>query len=637
MPFNDNLASARAAYDAGDYNNALTALNGLIATSPDLAPVLLLAETLLKLGLPTAAAETFEHAARYDSDAPETHLRRAARLYFDAGETDKAAALALDLRGRIQDDPEAAYILISVTRRMGRDTFVEPMKNDLVASDDPAHLALAAELIGYDNRNENNLILYKKLRRLRPDDAHIRMSLLAFAREFCDFEVLEAEEAALRLEFAQGRTDALRAETPHYNLMWLGDEVLNRLASNVPVAPAVSDAAARRLAMPHRWGDKIRIGYLSNDLWDDHATMRLFQSVLTAHDPDRFEVTLFCYTPERFIAFDGGNRQTWGRIVRIEAMDDAEAIRTIRGHNIDILVDLKGHTSHTRSQLMNQPVAPVHVQLLGFPGSCVHVGCDYVIGDPFVLPESSKPHYHEKFCRLPESYQPNDPVHRVSPTPASRRAYGLPTDRFVFCAFNSQRKNSPETMAHWAAVLRANPDAMLWLMVNGNTARQNTADQFRRLGVKANQFLFAPKMAYAAHMARAQAADLGLDSFPYNGHTTTSDMLWAGVPVVTFKGRNFASRVSESLLNAIGLADLVANDPEDFVALCTAIASEPGRITSIRENLAYNRFRAPLFDAERFCRHLETGFETMANRARQGLTPEHFDVPALAPRPGPFL
>lgn len=637
MSFDDRLAEAEATFRAERYSEVLEQLARLMPESADHRAAQLLGEALLKLDMIGEAAEAFEHAGLRRPPEPYPLLSRAARLYLDAGRDDRALALAMQLHRHQPTDPAPAFILASIGLKTGNKALVDAVKNQLVDSDDAEHLKLAVRLIGEDLRNEKNLVLFSKLRVLHPDDPFIRMTLIGFAREFCDYPILLREEALLRAEIAAGDTRALAAETPHYNLMWCADEVQNRLAANVAgLVPFPADAPARRRAIPHTWGGKIRIGYLSNDFWADHATMRLMRSVLAAHDRAHFDITLYCHTPERFIGADDAARVQWGRIARIEAVDDIEAVAAIQRDGIDILVDLKGHTGGSRSRLMNAPVAPVHVAWLGFPGTGAGIDCDYVIGDRFVLPETSKPHYHEKFCRMPESYQPNDPWTRQIPTPSERRAYGLPPDRFVFSAFNSQRKNSPEGLALWAKVLVANPQALLWLMVDGTHARNATADFLRRAGVRSDQFIFAPKMPYSNHLARIPAADLGLDSFPYNGHTTTSDMLWAGLPVVTRKGSNFASRVSESLLNAIGLPELVAADDDDFVRLCTVLASDRNHVAVLKQAIADNRFVAPLFDAERFCRHLEQAYTHMVERAKAGLAPEHFDVPGLPPREVPF-
>lgn len=639
MSFDERLAEAEAAYRSERYSEALRHLASLMPQATGHRPAELLGETLVKLGMVAEAAEAFEHAGLKRPPQPYPLLLRAARLYLDAGRLDKAFALAVDLNRYAPADPWPAFILASVGLRTGQRRRVTDTVIDLlVDSDEPEHLRLAVGLIGEDLRDARNLRLFSKLSRLYPDDPFIRATLIGFAREFCDYPTLVREEEALCAQIATGDTSALAAETPHYNLMWMADEALNRQAANVAgLVPFPPEAPARRRARAHVFSDKIRIGYLSNDFWADHATMRLLAGVLKAHDRDRFDITLYCHTPGRFLGYDDAGRAAWGRIVRIDSMSDAEAAARMRDDGIDVLVDLKGHTGGSRSRILNAGVAPVQVAWLGFPGSGIGIDCDYVIGDRFVLPDSAGPHYHEKFCRLPESYQPNDPWSRSVPGPADRSTLGLPADRFVFSAFNSQRKNTPEGLSLWADVLAANRDAVLWLMVDGDQARKRTATFLTGMGVRPDQIVFAAKMAYQDHLARVPAADIGLDSFPYNGHTTTSDMLWAGLPVVTRRGTNFASRVSESLLNAIGLPELVAADDRDFVALCTGLVRDAARVARLRRTIADNRFIAPLFDAERFCRHLEAAYGHMVERARSGLPPEPFDVPALAARRAPFL
>ncbi|WP_321385948.1 hypothetical protein [Rhizobium sp.] len=599
-----SLSDAQTFYQNGNYQAALDVVSGMIAMHPGPEAAHLLGDVLLKMGAVESAVEAFEFAATRMTEPDRSQL--------------------LD---------HAAFIAVTMADRLPEGEKLNRLLTTLAASDVVLHLKRAAEILIGDTRNPLTLTVLRKLRQLEPGNDNTRLTLMRLAREHCAYDILSEEEPELIRELSQGKAACLTFEPPHSNIMWLEDEALNRLASSIgPFPPITPQMQALRRRQPHAWGEKIRIGYLSCDLWDDHATMRLFRSVLTAHDPAKFDVTLFCYTPEKLLGFDLGGRKQWGNIVSIEAMDDDAASAAIRARNIDILVDLKGHTRGTRSHLMNRPLAPVHVQWLGFPGTCVEVDCDYAIGDRFVLPPSSAPHYHEKFCRLPECYQPNDPIYRPLPDAASRMALGLPADRVIIAAFNSQRKNSLETLALWAEMLKANPKALLWLMVDGNGARQSTAAHFKALGVKQSQFMFAPKQAYAGHLARVQAADFAIDTFPCNGHTTTSDMLWAGLPVITRKGHNFAARVSESLLNAIGLPELVAKDNDALLALASDLINNADRRASLKRHLVEQRFRSPLFDSERFCRHLETAFEMMTERAKAVLKPDHFDVPALPPR-----
>ncbi|MGV2124062.1 hypothetical protein ACQZ4R_13345 [Agrobacterium vitis] len=599
---------------------------------------ILAAKTLESAGKIIDAAQAFvdlaESAASFDPSAQAGFLGHAARLYLTAMQQEKAVALALNSLAIGPATLDAAYVVL----KSGTVPLSSAAKDALIAtlgtSNDIDDLVLAALSIGNDIHHPLCLPIYTSLRQLRPDLPKVRMALVQIARMQCNYDILTAEEALLHRDIAAGKVDFLAMESPHANLMWLADERLNRFARYYTMTQAMTAASqTTRRSLPHVWGEKLRIGYLSGDFWDNHATMRLLRSVLTSHDTSRFEIFLFCHTPRNLVDIDTGSRQQWGAITSIADQTDDEAEATIRAMKIDIMVDLKGHTRDSRSGLMNRPLAPVHVAWLGFPGSCCDVDCDYVIGDHVVLPDSAKPHYHEKFCRLPESYQPNDPFHRPFPPTSSRMALGLPADRVVIGAFNSQSKNTPETLRLWARILKANPKALLWMMVDGHSARQSTAAFFKSLGVKQSQLLFAPKMLYENHIARAQAADFAIDSFPYNGHTTTSDMLWAGLPVITKRGTNFASRVSESLLKAIGIDELVARDEDDFVELATALINDPARIARLKAHIAEQRFIAPLFDATRFCHHLEGAYVTMADRAKAGLAPDHFDVVAL-PRDG---
>lgn len=435
-----------------------------------------------------------------------------------------------------------------------------------------------------------------------------------------------------------GDRQVLKRELLLNHIAWCGDERINAKVpppSNVmPFDVALREARRNR---PHDFHTPLRVGYLSADFSSYHATMILLRGIFDCHDKSRFETWLFCHTPQAMIANDDGFRAEYtDRIVPIGDLPDDEAAALIRSFDLDILVDLKGHTNGARLNLINKGLAPLQVGWLGFPGSAVGIDLDYIIGDHVVTPDVSKPYFHEKFCRLPESYQCNDAFHRQLPERRSRRDLGLPEDKFVFASFNTIRKLSPENFRAWAAILKAVPDSVLWAMCPAGVQEKNLRYYFEREGVGADRVLIAPGVSYSDHLARIPAADLGLDTFPCNGHTTTSDQLWAGLPVISLKGGSFSSRVSESLLNALGVPELVADDVAGYIKLAAELAVEPEKLAEIRNRILANRFSAPLFDTERFTRHLEAGYEMMVERARAGLEPDHLDVPALPPRGKPF-
>jgi predicted O-linked N-acetylglucosamine transferase (SPINDLY family) len=567
-------------------------------------------------------------AAQHATDGGGRYLIEAMRANSAAGNEERAFLLAMQANKLVQDDPDVVFTLVKGFRTRGEAELIEHFKNRLTASDKPEHLQLAAELISAETRNPFNLGLFKKLAALYPDDHYTRFKLMSVAREFCDYETVAAEEAWLENELAAGREWVFEGQTHFANLLHCGDERLNRLARNnicIKGDPSPAATAARR-SMPHEWGDKIRIGYLSNDFGSTHATMRLMRNVLELHDRSRFDVTLYCYTSDYLIERDDGGRRDWGRIVPVRPLGVEAIADKIRADGVDILVDLKGHTGDSRCHVLNQPAAPVHVAWLGFPGSTTGVDVDYVIGDRFLLPESSKAHYHEKFVRMPHSYQPNDRGHRPLPPAMTRAELGLPYDKFVFATFNSNRKITRQNLDLWAEIMHRAQDSVLWAMIYHDIGRANFRAYLGKRGIAPERIIFADAADYGLHIARLQAADLCLDNWPYNGHTTTSDMLWAGLPVLTKKGTNFASRVSESLLNAVGLPELVARDERHFADFAVELAENRLLLDDFRQRLADARPTAPLFDPQAFTIALESAYSRMAERARARLAPDHFDL-----------
>jgi predicted O-linked N-acetylglucosamine transferase (SPINDLY family) len=631
----DPFQQALEAWQAGDLPTVFEAINLAMQSPAASNPALfdLLGQALSKAGMPAEAAEAYESATARAPDGGFVYLKQAVLAWSAAGDEEKAFLLALKAQKLDPTDMDMVFVLVKGLKLRNEKELLSFFQNKLTASDRPEHLQLAAELISAENRNPNNLGLFKKLLSHYPDDHYTHFKLMSVAREFCDYQTVTEQEAWLQDQVNAGREWIFEGETHFANLLHCADERLNRLATNnicIKGSPPASATQARR-SMPHRWSERIRIGYLSNDFGSTHATMRLLRNVLEIHDTSRFDVTLYCYTSDDHIVRDDGGRNQWGRIVTVGDLSAEATADRMRQDGIDIAVDLKGHTGNSRSHILNFPAAPVHVAWLGFPGSTTGVDIDYVIGDHFVLPDSSRPHYHEKIVRMPASYQPNDRRYRPLPDAAQRSELGLPGDKIIFATFNSNRKITRQTLDLWIAAMQRVPNSVLWAMLYHDQARSNFSDYLAASGISADRVIFTDAAPYEDHLARVQAADLGLDTFPYNGHTTTSDMLWAGLPVLTKRGSNFASRVSESLLNAVGLPELVARDERHFVDLAVELAESDDRRASLRERLVQARPTAPLFDPEAFCTALESAFLTIADRARSGLPPEHFDVSPPVP------
>jgi predicted O-linked N-acetylglucosamine transferase (SPINDLY family) len=316
----------------------------------------------------------------------------------------------------------------------------------------------------------------------------------------------------------------------------------------------------------------------------------------------------------------------------VRERSDADIAQAIREDGIDILVDLKGYTLRGRAGIFALRPAPIQVNYLGFPGTMGSDCHDYIIGDPVVTPLDHAEGYSECIAQLPGCYQPNDRRRAVA-EPQSRARWGLPADAFVFCSFNANYKITPEVFDAWCRLLAAVPDAILWTFESNGQARRNLLAEAARRGIGAERFYWAPPLSNAEHLARIGCADLFLDTLPVNAHTTASDALWAGLPVVTVRGDTFVSRVAASLLTAAGLAELVAGDLAGYERMALELAGDRARLARLRERLGRDRLQCALFDSGRTTRGLEDLFARMAQRHRAGLAPA--PLPALLPADEP--
>jgi len=383
--------------------------------------------------------------------------------------------------------------------------------------------------------------------------------------------------------------------------------------------PATPGSGWRSGGLAH---ERVRIGYFSAD-FHDHATSQLLAGVLEHHDRARFEITALSFGPE---ADDPWRRRVAAaveRFVDVRADTDAAIVARARALELDIAVDLKGHTQHARTGIFAARAAPLQVSWLGYPGTLGAPYIDYLIADATVIPPTERELYDEKVAYLPHSYQPNDATKAIATDAPTREASDLPATGFVFCCFNQSFKILPRVFDAWMRLLRAIDGSVLWLLESNAAAARNLRREAAARGVAPERLVFAPRTPLAAHLARHRHADLFVDTTPYNAHTTASDALWAGVPVVTCAGTTFASRVAASLLRATGLPELVAADLAGYESLALALARDPARLAAVRERLAATRAVEPLFDTAHFARDLERLYTAMVARQRAGLPPDH--------------
>jgi predicted O-linked N-acetylglucosamine transferase (SPINDLY family) len=375
-----------------------------------------------------------------------------------------------------------------------------------------------------------------------------------------------------------------------------------------------ADFATRRHAPPRR----LRIGYLSSDL-RSHAIGHLTADLFRLHDAQEFEVFIYyCGIPQED-AVKARIRDSAEHWTDITTLDDDAALACMLADGIDILVDINGHTRGARTKLLARRPAPVIVNWLGYAGTMGTPFHHYILADEVIIPPGSERYYSETVQRLP-CYQPND-RHRSVAAPPSRAALGLPEEAVVFCSFNGTQKITPHGFARWMAVLRGVPDSVLWLLMSSDAVDVKLRARAAEAGVDPARLIFAPMANNAEHVARYAAADLFLDTAPYGAHTTASDALWMGTPVLTMPGRGFASRVCASLVRAAGLPELVCATPEDYVRKAMAFGRDPQRLLAYRERLLAQRETSLLFDTERFARAIEASFRSMWQAFLEGRLP----------------
>jgi predicted O-linked N-acetylglucosamine transferase (SPINDLY family) len=372
---------------------------------------------------------------------------------------------------------------------------------------------------------------------------------------------------------------------------------------------------------------KISIGYLSGD-FHCHATAWLIAELFEKHDRAGFVIFGYSYGPDDRSPMRRRLASAFDRFVDLKDASFMEAAERIAVDGVDILVDLKGYTRENRVQILALRPAPIQVNYLGYPGTMGAPFMDYVLVDDFVVPADQQPFFAEKLVHLPGCYQVNDSRREIAPHTPSRAECGLPEQGFVFCDFNNSYKITPEMFTVWMELLKGVPGSVLWLLEGNRFAPANLRREAEARGVAAQRLVFAPRMPLPEHLARHRLADLFLDTFPVNAHTTASDALWVGCPVLTMAGETFVSRVAGSLLRTIGLTELVTTSLDEYRVMALRLARDAELLAGLRARLEANRKTSRLFDAGRFARGIEQAYLTMWETYASGQPPRAFTVSA---------
>jgi protein O-GlcNAc transferase len=442
-------------------------------------------------------------------------------------------------------------------------------------------------------------------------DASMLAALVHTKITICDWQGLDALETELR---AAARAPSRTPAHPQ-TALYIGTDPAEqrdwaenwaRVEFATPFAPL-----AKRTP---REGRRLRVGYLSADFYS-HATSYLMAAMLEEHDRGRFEVFAYSTAADDGSATRRRIESAVEHFVDIQGMPAHHAARRIAADSLDVLVELGGYVKNSAMGLLALRPAPVQVHFLGYAGTIGAPFVDYLIADGVVAPEGGEANFTERILRMPHCYQPNDP-RRALPQPKPRSAYGLPDDALVLCSFNQAMKYRPESFARWCALLQALPGAVLWLPATAASVVERLRGAVRSHGVDPSRLVFAPHVPQDEHIARVRHADIAIDTFPYTSHTTASDALWAGVPLVTTRGETFASRVATSILRAAGFGEWAFGDADRAFEATVALARDRAAREQLRSRIAAGVRASPLFDAAAFARAFEAHLEHAAGGSR---------------------
>jgi predicted O-linked N-acetylglucosamine transferase (SPINDLY family) len=603
----------------GDHEAAIAAYRAALATGFR-HPVL-----LNNLGLSLQARGQLDDAVRCFREAVEAQptLAQGHANLGDVLRLERRFADALSAYMRaLELSPGVAKLWVNLgvcQHRTGafdaaRESFERALALDPDAPDTLVNLAAS---LTAESRYAEALPLLRKALQLRPEDAQAQSTLLYVQQHTCDWNELGqgVEQARVRL----GRPDAPVVSphallalpfTPAELLTAAQHWVRRQIGAPLPLPPAYPTLVEGRL----------RIAYLGSD-FRTHALANLLSEVVETHDRARFEVFGYSFGPDDRSPARARFERAFDRFVDVRAEASEATAQRIRDDRIGVLFDTAGYVLNARSEIFALRPAPIQINAIGFPGTLGAPWYDYILGDAFVTPPEEQPHFAERFMLLPHCYLPGDGKRTIDASP-TREQCGLPGTGFVFCCFNASYKILPDVFAIWMRLLAAAPGSVLWLLETNAQATANLRREARARGIAAERLVFAPRVPVAQHLARHAAADLFLDTFPCNAHTTANDALFAGLPLITCSGETFASRVSGSQLIAIGLPELVTDSLAAYETLALELARQPERLARCRERVRSSRETSPLFDAAGYARALEglllLAWEACAGQAKDG-------------------
>ena len=587
-PPQDQLQSLINLYNQGQLQHAFQQSKLLVTTFPKSAILLNIQGVLLKdLGQLDLSIEAYRKALAINPDYADAH--------YNTGNAFKD-------QGKLEEAREAYKKVLAINP-----DYAEAHNNIGIAIKDQGKLEEAIEA-------------YKKALSSKPDYAMARAQKLHVQAHMCDWLAIDEDLASLKILGIAGKS------VSPFSVLSLEDvPERHRLRSELYARENLSQKPLPSPAMPSKRPDKLRIGYFSAD-YGEHPVAYLIAKVLEQHNRDEFEVFGYSLRGNQQVELRQRLINSFDRFVDVQKLSNKDVARKARQDGIDIAIDLNGYTQNARTKIFAYRAAPIQINYLGFPGTTGTDFMDYIVADRHIIPPENQKYFNEKILYLPNTYMPTDNGRELSERHMTRRDMGLPEDAFVFCCFNNNYKITSSEFDIWMRLLNKVEGSVLWLRQSNQWSELNIKKEAQRRKVDPERVMFAGSVPMAEHLARQRFADLFIDTFSFNAHTTAAEALWTGLPVVTKTGQGFAARVAGSLINSVGLPELITKNEHDYEMLILELATNQSKLSKIRKKLAANLLEQPLFDTEQYTKHLEDGYQQAYQNYFEGNPPKIITV-----------
>jgi len=463
---------------------------------------------------------------------------------------------------------------------------------------------------------------YNKAIQIKPDSDYLFGQLFVARNSLCDWSFFSENLKKLKDKILKFK----KASMPFSILSIYDSPSLQKISAETYLKAKYSTIDILEPIIKRESNKKIRIGYYSAD-FRNHAVSHLLVNLLELHDKSKFELIGFSFGPDKNDEMRTRVSSAFDQFINVNLKNDKEIALLSRDLKIDIAVDLMGFTKNNRFGIFMERCAPIQISYLGYAATTGSDSIDYIIGDKIVIPNENQKDYSEKVIYLPDSFMVNDFTKKISDKIFTREELGLPKKGFVFCSFNNYYKITPKIFDVWMRLLKQVKGSVLWLTEGNLTGIKNLQKEANKRGIDSKRLIFAKRTKLLAdHLARHRAADLFIDTVPYNGHATASDALWSGLPVLALIGKSFSSRVSASLLNVLGLSELITYTEKEYEDLAIELAKNPNKLKEIKNKLEKNKTNKPLFNTKLFTKNIETAYTKIYQKYLKNLPVENIEI-----------